>query len=70
MALLELLERQPLEAITIREITDAAGVGYATFYRHYATKAALLDGKREFPRTYAGGRTFGMRCPLTGGGHL
>jgi AcrR family transcriptional regulator len=42
-ALLELIEAQPLETITIREITDAAGVGYATFYRHYATKAALLD---------------------------
>lgn len=26
--------------------------------------------KREFLRTYAGERTFGMRCPPTGGGHL
>jgi AcrR family transcriptional regulator len=43
VALLQLVEQQPLEAITIREITDAAGVGYATFYRHYPTKAALLD---------------------------
>jgi AcrR family transcriptional regulator len=43
VALLQLVERLPLEAITIREITDAAGVGYATFYRHYPTKAALLD---------------------------
>ena len=29
--------------ITIREITDRAGLGYATFYRHYPTKGALLD---------------------------
>jgi AcrR family transcriptional regulator len=43
VALLALIEQQPLDAITIREITDAAGVGYATFYRHYPTKAALLD---------------------------
>ena len=35
VALLQLVEQQPLEAITIREITDAAGVGSATFYRHY-----------------------------------
>ena len=42
-ALLGLIERRPLDAITIRDITDAAGVGYATFYRHFTTKAALLD---------------------------
>ena len=42
-ALLGLVEGHPLDAITIRDITDAAGVGYATFYRHFPTKAALLD---------------------------
>ncbi|MBU6269212.1 MAG: TetR/AcrR family transcriptional regulator [Sphingomonadales bacterium] len=42
-ALLELVERHPFETITIRDITEAAGVGYATFYRHFPTKAALLD---------------------------
>lgn len=30
------------EAVTIREITARAGVGYATFFRHYADKDALL----------------------------
>ena len=43
VALLELIEHRRFEAITIREITDKAGVGYATFYRHYPTKSALLD---------------------------
>jgi AcrR family transcriptional regulator len=42
-ALLTLLERKPLEQITIREIAAAAGVHYATFFRHHPTKEALLD---------------------------
>jgi AcrR family transcriptional regulator len=37
------LEREPLDAISIRDIAREAGVGSATFYRHYATKADLLD---------------------------
>lgn len=42
-ALLALLERKPFEQITVREITAEAGVHYATFFRHHATKEALLD---------------------------
>jgi AcrR family transcriptional regulator len=42
-ALLALIENRPYDPITIREITDQAGVGYATFYRHFPTKSALLD---------------------------
>lgn len=42
-ALLALLERQPLEQITIRQIAAEANVHYATFFRHHATKEALLD---------------------------
>jgi AcrR family transcriptional regulator len=42
-ALLTLIENRPYDPITIREITDQAGVGYATFYRHFPTKSALLD---------------------------
>lgn len=42
-ALLALLERKPLEQITIREIAADAGVHYATFFRHHPTKEALLD---------------------------
>jgi AcrR family transcriptional regulator len=42
-AMLSLLERKPLEQITIREIAAAAGVHYATFFRHHPTKESLLD---------------------------
>jgi AcrR family transcriptional regulator len=42
-AMLTLLERGPFEAITVRALAAEAGVGYATFFRHYASKEALLD---------------------------
>ncbi|MEZ4382728.1 MAG: TetR/AcrR family transcriptional regulator [Nannocystaceae bacterium] len=42
-ALLSLLEQQPFEAISVRAIASTAGIGYATFFRHYANKEALLD---------------------------
>lgn len=41
-AMLGLLEEVPFDQITIREITARAGTGYATFFRHYADKEALL----------------------------
>ena len=41
-ALLSLLEERPFEQVTVREITARAGVGYATFFRHYPDKEALL----------------------------
>lgn len=41
-AMLALLEEKPFEQITIREISGRAGTGYATFFRHYPTKEALL----------------------------
>ncbi len=42
-ALLALIERKPLEQITIRQIAAEAGVHYATFFRHHPTKEALLN---------------------------
>ncbi len=41
-AMLELLEEVPFDQLTIREITARAGTGYATFFRHYTDKQALL----------------------------
>lgn len=42
-ALIRLLEAEPLEAISVRDIVREARVGPATFYRHYETRADLLD---------------------------
>lgn len=41
-ALLSLLETTGYDKITVRDITARAPTGYATFFRHYDTKAALL----------------------------
>lgn len=41
-ALLALLEERSQEQITIRDITTRAQVGYATFFRNYPDKEALL----------------------------
>lgn len=38
----ELAEESPLDSITVRAIASRAGVGYATFFRHYSDKDALL----------------------------
>lgn len=42
-ALLTLLERKPFDQITVRDICAEAGLHYATFFRHHASKEALLD---------------------------
>lgn len=41
-ALIGLTLEKGYETITIRDITDCAEVGYATFFRHYHDKDALL----------------------------
>ena len=39
----ELLCKQPMEKITIKDITDKAGVIRPTFYNHFSDKYALLE---------------------------
>jgi len=41
-ALVELILEEGYESISIRDITERAHVGYATFFRHYEGKEALL----------------------------
>ncbi len=41
-ALVDLTLERGYEAVTIRDITERADVGYATFFRHYPDKASLL----------------------------
>lgn len=41
-ALIRLTLERGYEAVTIRDLTDAADVGYATFFRHYREKSELL----------------------------
>lgn len=41
-AMLQLLESHALEQITVRDLAAQANVGYATFFRHYPDKEALL----------------------------
>ncbi len=42
-ALLTLAARKPFDDITIRDIATEARINYATFFRHFPTKAALLE---------------------------
>jgi len=41
-ALLELTAERPYASIQVHDITERADVGYATFYRHYASKDDLM----------------------------
>ena len=41
-AMAALLAERSLDAITVRAIAAKADIGYATFFRHYADKEALL----------------------------
>jgi len=46
-ALIALTLEQGYEAVSIRDITERAGIGYATFFRHYRDKEALLGDVLE-----------------------
>lgn len=41
-ALIDLTLEMGYDAVTIRDLTERAGIGYATFFRHYPDKDALL----------------------------
>ena len=54
-ALIQLTLEKGYESVTIRDITKRADVGYATFFRHYRDREALLAAvlqsmKEEFQR--------------------
>jgi AcrR family transcriptional regulator len=54
-AMMELAADHPLDAITVRAIAAQAGVGYATFFRHYADKEALLaDVQGQLTQAFMG----------------
>jgi AcrR family transcriptional regulator len=42
-AALELMAHKGIEATTIQEITDAADVGFGSFYNHFESKEAILE---------------------------
>jgi AcrR family transcriptional regulator len=46
-ALLRLLELKHFDQITVRNIAAEAKIGYATFFRHHASKSELLEDVAE-----------------------
>jgi AcrR family transcriptional regulator len=42
-AILQLVEEKSLEQISIKEITEAAGLSYPTFFRRFASKEELIE---------------------------
>lgn len=43
-ALISLMERKPYSSITIKDITDRAGVSRVSYYRNYSSKEDILSG--------------------------
>lgn len=48
LSLEKLMEHQPLEKITIQDISDQAGVSRQTFYRLFTNKYALIEWYLEY----------------------
>jgi AcrR family transcriptional regulator len=47
-AFVNLLQNQELKDVTVQAVSEASGVGYSTFYRHYATREMLIAEIAEF----------------------
>ena len=43
-ALVDLLASQPFDQVLVRDIVTGAGIGNATFFRHYRDKVQVLEG--------------------------
>lgn len=69
-AILQLIEEKPLEQISIREITDAAGLSYPTFFRRFASKEELIEdiATAEVSRLMTAGGRVGSRNDAERGG--
>jgi AcrR family transcriptional regulator len=59
-ALLELLEKKPLDQISVRDIAAKSGLGYTTYFRHYPNKEALFDSVVD----EVIGRLFSLSLPV------
>jgi AcrR family transcriptional regulator len=63
-ALIDLTLEKGYEAVTIRDLTERADVGYATFFRHYRDKDALLEDVLDVVL----GELSGLLAPIAPGG--
>src|ERR1700682_308750 len=62
-ALIALTLEKGYEAVTIRDITERADIGYATFFRHYRDKDELLEGVLDVVKA----ELIDLLCPATVG---
>jgi AcrR family transcriptional regulator len=59
-SLLDLLRRKSISDLSVRDIATGSGIGYATFFRHYASKESLLSDVAEVEIT----RLIGVSMPV------
>src|ERR1700736_7082061 len=62
-ALIALTLEKGYEAVTIRDISERPGIGYATFFRHYRDKDELLEGVLDVVKA----ELIDLLCPATVG---
>ena len=62
-ALIALTLEKGYEAVTIRDITERADIGYATFFRHYRDKEELLEDVLDVVLA----ELIDLLCPVTAG---